>query len=309
MKSYTLGSRDENIKKIIEELIAVGMRGLTAGKGSGSKVYKLRSIGSKGRTVGYRPMVEDNMHNLAVVPTIKVAAMHNIGTGFTFGERFKIKREYFQEKIRKARTPVFLAITIETGGTEEKEVKSQIEKSLIKSILKDAYEKRHHVGLISFSGNKARTVLDFTTDLELANECVARLDFGGLTPLASGILTALTALHKKVGDRVSVIPILILFTSGLANVPLVPGGNIRRELINITRLISSRGVKFVVIDISERGNYLVKELALLGKGRYYHPPTLQYLYHSLGSKLLDSFEKRDIQKAVKLSKEFLRGIS
>ncbi|MEM3444685.1 MAG: VWA domain-containing protein [Thermoplasmata archaeon] len=302
IKNLRIGERDPVIRKILDELSRTGAR-LGARLRRGSKAAEITATGGRGRVVGYKQAGE-NPQDIALLPTIRVAA----AKGRRGNGRFvvEIRKEDIQEKIRKTRTPVYLCFVVDTSGYEEPEIRGKIVSSLVISMLKDAYERRDQVALVTFSGNHATIQCNFTTDVEYVGSFMKRVEFGGLTPLGSGLMTGLNLLHAKVGDRVGVVPILILLTTGTANVPITPGGNIRRELLGVCRLIWNSGYKVLVVDISERGSNLAREIALLTGGRYYHPQNLRYQKVVLTRNLLDALRTKDLKAAIEAGKKFLR---
>ncbi|MCX8173919.1 MAG: VWA domain-containing protein [Thermoplasmata archaeon] len=302
IKSLRIGERDPVIRKLLDDLSRTGAR-LGARLRRGSKAAEVTTTGGRGRVVGYKQAGE-NPQDIALLPTIRVAA----AKGRRGNSRFvvEIRKEDFQEKIRKTRTPVYLCFVVDTSGYEEPEIRGKIVSSLVISMLKDAYERRDQVALVTFSGNHATVQCNFTTDVEYVGSYMKNVEFGGLTPLGSGLMTGLNVLHAKVGDRVGVVPILILLTTGTANVPVTPGGNIRRELLGICRLIWNSGYKVLVVDISERGSNLAREIALLTGGRYYHPQNLRYQKVVLTRNLLDALRTKDLKTAIEASKKFLK---
>ena len=302
IKKLRIGERDPVIRKLLDELSRTGAR-VSARLRHGSKAAEVTTTSGRGRVVGYKQAGE-NPQDIALLPTIRVAAAKGRRGRGTFV--VEIKKEDFQEKIRKTRTPVYLCFVVDTSGYEEPEIRGKIVSSLVISMLKDAYERRDQVALVTYSGNHATVLCNFTTDVEYVGACMKKVEFGGLTPLGSALLTGLNLLHAKVGDRLGVVPILIVLTTGTANVPVTPGGNIRRELLSICRLIWNSNYKVLVIDISERGSNLAREIALLTGGRYYHPQNLRYQKLALTRSLLDALRTKDVKSAIEASKKFLR---
>lgn len=302
IKSLRIGERDPVIRKLLDDLSKTGAR-LGARLRRGSKAAEITTMGGRGRVVGYKQAGE-KPQDIALLPTIRVAA----AKGRRGNSKFvvEIKKEDLQEKIRKTRTPVYLCFVVDTSGYEEPEIRGKIVSSLVISMLKDAYERRDQVALVTYSGNHATVQCNFTTDVEYVGSYIKNVEFGGLTPLGSGLMTGLNLLHAKVGDRVGVVPILIILTTGTANVPVTPGGNIRRELLGICRLMWNSGYKVLVVDISERGSNMAREIALLTGGRYYHPQNLRYQKIAITRNLLEALRTKDLRSAIEASKKFLK---
>ncbi len=270
--TVTHATGDPKIKKLIDDISLVASKTILSNPLKGGRVQGMRSTSrSRGRTVSYRLMKQDNMPELAILPTVRNAALNKKIKRDPTTKRIQIPRDLFMEKVKKSRIPIFVCIVADTSGSLPMEIRESRTVPLILTILKAAYERRDSVSVTTFSGDKANTLLQFTTDVEYANQLVRAIHFGGLTPLASGLMTGLTLLRKKIGDRAMAVPILIVLTNGKTNVPLEHGGNIRRELSMVCRMIRVFGLKSIFIDTSVHGTIRVRELAMLCGGKYYHP--------------------------------------
>ena len=92
------------------------------------------------------------------------------------------------------------------------------------ALLRDAYQQRNMVGVISFRGVEATVLLEPTRSIELAEQALERLPTGGRTPLPHALQLAekvLTASSSGSGNR----PFLVVLSDGKANVPLPGGGD------------------------------------------------------------------------------------
>jgi len=287
-------SGDPKIKKIIDDISTIASKSILENPLKGGRVQGMRSTArSRGRAVGYKPMRSEDMSELAILPTIRSAAMSKKIKRDPETKRIQIPRESFMEKVKKSRIPVFVCIVVDASGSLPIEIRESRTIPIVLTILKAAYERRDSVSVVTFSGDKANTLLSFTTDVEYANQLVRSIHFGGLTPLASGIMTGLTLLRKKIGDRATAVPIMIVLTNGKTNVPLEHGGNIRRELTTVCRMVRVYNIKSLFIDTSIHGSIRVRELAMLCGGKYYHPLFAGYeeskKCHSCGKNVSDKW--------------------
>jgi magnesium chelatase subunit D len=223
--------------------------------------------------------------------------------------RAEILRVDIMEKVRKPKSPSYVCMVIDTGGGAEEDIKVRSVIPAVLSVLKASYERRDQVGIVYCQGNRPRLAETFTTDVDRLSASIRQANFEGLTPLASGLMMGEEYLRKKVGDRGGAVPILILISDGTANVPMAPGGHIRRELEKVARYLRSMKVNLYVIDVSLDGSHLVRQFALEGGGMYYHPTFLSYMAKMEASKaLLNSFAKGDRDETREKGKEFLARI-
>lgn len=205
--------------------------------------------------------------------------------------------------------PTFMNLVVDIGSSLDEEMKIRCVLPTVRSVLQAAYERRDQVSLVTASGNRAAILVNFTTDVEHASMRLRSIKFGGLSPLASGIVTGYEYLSKKVGDRGAAIPILVILTDGTANVPMYPGGHIRRELDRLLMHLSKGKALILIVDTSVEGSHAVREFALKCAGRYYHPPFIRFIERMKSSKdLLKSFSVGDKEALVKQSRDFLKKV-
>ncbi len=221
----------------------------------------------RGRYVRFR-MPGETISDVAIAPTVRAAA-HHAENG-----KIVIKKGDLREKVRRRRVSTLINIVFDTSGSMNEEEKIQITTTVVLALLKDAYQRRDRVSLVTYSGRSADLVLPFTSSVEAAKRYLEKVPFGGTTPMASGILTGLNTLLQALKKEPSAVPIMILVTDGSANVSLDIGGNIQRELIRVCRQIAHYKINMLAIDISEKGSVLAERIAEECSGRYYHPVLL-----------------------------------
>ena len=112
------------------------------------------------------------------------------------------------------------------------------------SLLRDAYQRRDKVAVITFRADGARVVLPPTTSAHLAARRLTRFDTGGTTPLAEGLLTARDVVARERARDRSRRPLVVVLTDGRATGGPDP---LRRSHIAAARLIAE-GAAAVVVD-------------------------------------------------------------
>ncbi len=128
-------------------------------------------------------------------------------------------------------------------------------KGAMARLLQQAYVYRDQVALIQFSGDGAETLLPPTRSVQRAKRLVDALPAGGATPLAAGLLQALS-LARSSKLRSSPQPILLILTDGRANrlarhEPVRPGlqaAAIQQELRLVGAEIQREALTAVVVD-------------------------------------------------------------
>ncbi|MDI3314353.1 MAG: magnesium chelatase subunit D family protein [Mycobacterium sp.] len=112
------------------------------------------------------------------------------------------------------------------------------------SLLRDAYQRRDQVAVITFRGAGARLLLPPTSSAHIAGRRLAGFDTGGKTPLAEGLLAARELIvREKVRDRAR-RPLVVVLTDGRATGGPDPLGRSRSAA---ARLAAER-VAAVVVD-------------------------------------------------------------
>ena len=113
------------------------------------------------------------------------------------------------------------------------------------SLLRDAYQRRDKVAVITFRQHAARLLLPPTSSAHIAGRRLARFDTGGKTPVAEGLLAARElVLRERVRDRAR-RPLVVVLTDGRATAGPDPLG---RSRIAAARLVAE-GVAAVVVGL------------------------------------------------------------
>ncbi|NJN19742.1 MAG: VWA domain-containing protein [Oscillochloris sp.] len=181
-----------------------------------------------------------------------------------------LRRGDLRQKVRVRRTRNAVCFVVDASWSMAAEERMQATKAAVLSLLRDAYQRRDRVGLVSFQRDYARILLPLTNSVELAQKRLQTMPTGGKTPLARGMLTAFELLEKARRQDEEIVPLMVLLTDGQANVAI---GNAppQQEAYQIADLIASRDVRAIVIDTEhpnfERG--LSRALAEHLKGSYY----------------------------------------
>jgi magnesium chelatase subunit D len=259
---------DRTVGKILNDFARSSQKKrLAAGRLKSGRRAEVLTKSKRGRYVRYR-MPGEKITDIAIAPTVRAAA-HHAKDG-----KIEIKKGDIKEKVRRRRISSLINIVFDTSGSMDESDKVQITTSVVLALLKDAYQRRDRVSLVTYSGRSGELVLPFTSSVEAAKRYLEKVPFGGTTPMASGMLRGLDTLVREVKKEPSAVPIMILVTDGTANSSLHLGGNIKREIMQICKQIADHRVNILVVDISATGSMLAKEVAMKSNGSYYHPMSL-----------------------------------
>lgn len=112
------------------------------------------------------------------------------------------------------------------------------------SLLRDAYQRRDKVAVVTFRSTGARLVLPPTASAYTASRRLHRLDTGGTTPLAEGLLVARdVVIRERARDRTR-RPLVVILTDGRATGGPDPLGRSRLA----ARRFAAEGAAAVVVD-------------------------------------------------------------
>ena len=283
-KMHNSLKEDQVVGKILNDFARNGhKKKLAVGRLKSGRRAEVLTKSKRGRYVRYR-MPGDKITDIAIAPTVR-AASHHAKDG-----HIVIKKGDLREKIRRRRVSTLINIVFDTSGSMDEQDKIQITTGVVLALLKDAYQRRDRVSLVTSSGRSAELVLPFTSSVEAAKRYLENVPFGGTTPMASGLLVSLDVLLRELKKEPSAIPIMVIVTDGTANVPLFIGGNIKREILQVCNRISNSRINVLVVDISDKGSNLAVAVSHKCHGRYYHPVSLskEALYNAISEERDDT---------------------
>lgn len=184
--------------------------------------------------------------------------------------RLILRRSDLRQKVRVRRTRNAVCFVVDASWSMAADERMRATKAAVLSLLRDAYQRRDRVGLVSFQRDYASVLLPLTSSVETAQKRLQTMPTGGKTPLARGLLTGYELLERARRQDPEVLPLLVLLTDGQANVAM---SNLppQQEAYQVADFIAAHAVQAIVIDTEhpnfERG--LARKLADHLKGRYY----------------------------------------
>ena len=116
------------------------------------------------------------------------------------------------------------------------------------ALLRDAYQRRAKVGLVSFRAGGAELVLPPTSSVPAAQTRLTALRTGGRTPLAGGLLRSREVLRVERLRDPHRRALLVLLTDGRATVAARAGGDPVHDACRAAALLAGDGVATVVVD-------------------------------------------------------------
>lgn len=220
------------------------------------RASKTKARAERGRYVSYE-FPKRRPWDMALGPTIRAAAPYQRSRD-RGGLALKVGVEDIRVKVREMRAPITMVLLLDMS---ESIIPSLVNvRNAILSMRDMAFKRRDRVGLVVFKGEGAQTLLSPTTNLSLVVKRVMEIGASDLTPLASGMYEAWRLLRNERTKNRDTIPILVIISDGIANIPLEsPLSQRTRKLylnraqadtIDVAQLLFREGVTTIAINPS-----------------------------------------------------------
>ena len=127
--------------------------------------------------------------------------------------------------VREGREGNLVIFVVDASGSMAARDRMSAVSGAALSLLRDAYQRRDKVAVITFRQQDARLLLPPTSSVHIAGRRLARFDTGGKTPLAQGLLAARdVVVREKARDRAR-RSLVVVLTDGRAT-----GGRTRSDV-------------------------------------------------------------------------------
>lgn len=152
--------------------------------------------------------------------------------------------EDVRRAIREGREGNLVIFVVDASGSMAARDRMSAVSGAAMSLLRDAYQRRDKVAVITFRGQDARVVLPPTSSVYIASRRLARFDTGGKTPLAQGLLAARdVVIREKARDRAR-RSLVVVLTDGRAT----GGPDPLRRARQAAAALVAEGAAAVVVD-------------------------------------------------------------
>jgi magnesium chelatase subunit D len=208
------------------------------GVGDGHAGRRSPARNAAGAMVGASATPEQG-HGVHLFATLLAAANRRTGAGPLRPDAEDIRRA-----ARSGREGNLVIFVVDASGSMAARDRMTAVTGAALSLLRDAYQRRDKVAVITFRSTGARLVLPPTASAYTASRRLNRLDTGGTTPLAEGLLAARdVVIRERARDRTR-RPLVVMLTDGRATGGPDPLGRSRIA----ARLLAAEGAAAVVVD-------------------------------------------------------------
>jgi len=214
-------------------------RALTVpGVGDGHAGRRSPARNTVGAMIGASATPEQG-HGVHLFATLLAAANRRVDAGPLRPEAEDIRRA-----ARIGREGNLVIFVVDASGSMAARDRMAAVTGAALSLLRDAYQRRDMVAVITFRSTGARLVLPPTASAYTASRRLHRLDTGGTTPLAEGLLAARdVVIRERARDRTR-RPLVVILTDGRATGGPDPLGRSRLA----ARRFAAEGAAAVVVD-------------------------------------------------------------
>jgi magnesium chelatase subunit D len=217
------------------------------GVGEGAPGRRSRARTDSGRIVRPTHRTPRRAVELHLPATVAAAAPHQRIRGRA-GAGLVVERVDLRRAEREGREGNLVLFAVDASGSMAARRRMAAVSGAVLSLLRDAYQRRDKVGLLTFRGAGAEVVLPPTSSVPAAQARLAALRTGGRTPLADGLLRArrLLAAERLRDPRRRAL--LVVLTDGRATVAARPGNDPVRDACRAAGLLAADGIATVVVD-------------------------------------------------------------
>jgi magnesium chelatase subunit D len=208
------------------------------GVGEGAPGRRSRARNRTGKAISATSEPEAG-HGLHVFGTLLAAAGRQRRPGRPRPEPDDVRRA-----IREGREGNLVIFVVDASGSMAARDRMSAVSGATLSLLRDAYQRRDKVAVITFRQQDAQLLLPPTSSVHIASRRLARFDTGGKTPLAQGLLAARdVVVREKARDRAR-RSLVVVLTDGRATGGSDPLGRARTA----AAMLVAEGAAAVVVD-------------------------------------------------------------
>ncbi|MEJ3657473.1 putative cobaltochelatase [Actinomycetes bacterium KLBMP 9759] len=217
------------------------------GIGEGAPGRRSRARTDAGRVVRASAATPRRAADVHLPATITAAAPHQRTRG-RGSSGLLLHHDDLRHAVREGREGNLVLFAVDASGSMAARTRMAAVTGAVMSLLRDAYQRRDKVGLVTFRAGGAELVLPPTSSVPAAQVRLAGMRTGGRTPLADGLLRARAVLRVERLRDPRRRPLLVLLTDGRATVAARPGGDPVADACRAAALLAADGVATVVVD-------------------------------------------------------------
>ncbi len=214
------------------------------GVGEGAPGKRSRARARTGRIVRSSKVDGSGLH---LVDTLMNAAPHQNARGRS-GPGLVLTGGDLRKAVREGKESNLILFVVDASGSMAARQRMSAVSGAVVSLLRDAYQRRDKVGVVTFRGRTAEVALPPTTSVDAAAARLKKMRTGGRTPLADGLLKAHRVLEIERLRDPQKRPLVVLLTDGRATSSGL-GGDPTKDALKAAGLLEQTAV--VVVDCEQ----------------------------------------------------------
>jgi magnesium chelatase subunit D len=214
------------------------------GVGEGAPGKRSRARARTGRIVRSSKVDGSGLH---LVDTLTNAAPHQRARGRS-GPGLLLTAGDLRKAVREGKESNLVLFVVDASGSMAARQRMSAVSGAVISLLRDAYQRRDKVGVVTFRGQTAEVALPPTTSVDAAATRLKKMRTGGRTPLADGLLKAHKVLEIERMRDPQKRPLVVLLTDGRATSSGL-GGDPMKDALKAAGLLDQTAV--VVVDCEQ----------------------------------------------------------
>jgi magnesium chelatase subunit D len=216
------------------------------GIGEGAPGRRSRSRSQAGRVVRVADTGPTSGSGLHLLGTLAAAAPHQLARGRR-GPGLRLKAEDLRSAVHEGRESNLVLFAVDTSGSMAAKARMSAVTGAVLSLLRDAYQRRDQVGVITFRGADAQVALPPTSSIDAAVRRLSGLRTGGRTPLAEGLLRVRKVLAvQRLRDPLR-RPLVVVLTDGRAT-SAAKGHDPVTDALRAAALLAAERIASVTVD-------------------------------------------------------------
>lgn len=170
-------------------------------------------------------------------------------------QALKIMPEHLMEKIRLQNTEALYIILLDSSSSMRMNKKIELAKTLSWNILKNTYEKKNRVALISFRQSEPCVTVAPTKNYQMIDERLENMPSGGKTPLTGAVLEA----FRLVSSEKTQASCIIVISDGRGNIFL--NENFQSDMAYLKNLKNPSTKIFINTETPNRSIGVLEQMA------------------------------------------------
>lgn len=216
------------------------------GIGEGAPGRRSRATARNGYSVRASTM---DGHGLHLVGTLSAAAPYQAARGRD-GAGLLLRAGDLRLAVREGKESNLVLFCVDASGSMAARKRMSVVTGAVLSLLRDAYQRRDKVGVVTFRGSSAEVTLPPTSSVDAAAARLKKMRTGGRTPLADGLLRVRRVLAAERLRDPRRRPLLVLMTDGRAT-QTAGGHDPFEDAMRAAGLLAADGIATIVVDCEQ----------------------------------------------------------